>query len=67
MSHLSITSATYGVVARDGSCSRHGSQSGTHVSGGETGKAAGEVEPGWAGPLVPRECSGGERASLGLP
>ena len=26
-----------------------------------------EIEPGWAGPLVPKECCSGERASLGLP
>ena len=67
MSHVSITSATYRVVARDGSCIRCGSQTGTHVSGGKTGEAAGETEPGWAGPLVPDKCCGSEIASLGLP
>ena len=44
---------------------RFRSQTRTHVSGGKTGEAAGEIEPRWAGPLVPREC--GKRASLGLP
>ena len=67
MSHVSITGATYGVVTRDGSCLRHGSQTRTHVGGGKTGEAAGKVEPGQAGPLVPNECCGSERASLGLP
>ena len=38
MSHVGITSATYRVVARDGSHFRHGSQTRTHVSGGETGE-----------------------------
>ena len=55
------------VVARNGSHFRHGSQTRTHVGGGKKGEAAGEIEPGWAGPLVPRECSSSERASLGLP
>ena len=54
-------------VARDRSHSRHGSQTKTHVGGGETGEVAGEIEPGWASPLVPEECCGSERASLGLP
>ena len=48
-------------------CSRRGSPNQTHVSGGETGEAAGEIEPGWVGPLVSRKCSGSERASPGLP
>ena len=30
-------------------------------------KLRGEVEPGWAGPLVPTECCSSERASLSLP
>ena len=55
------------VFARDGSHLRCGNQTRTHVSGGETGEAAGEIEPGWAGPLVPDECCGGKRSSLGLP
>ena len=67
MSHVGITGATYGVVTGDGSYSRDGSQTGSHVGGGETGETAGEVEPGWAGPLVPEECRGSKRASLGLP
>ena len=67
MSHVSITGATYGVVTRDGSHSRHGSQTRTHFGSGEAGEVAVEIEPGWSGPLVPRECCGGERASLGLP
>ena len=67
MSHVGVTGATSGVVARDESHLRHGIQARTHVSGGETGEAAGKTEPGWAGPLVPRKCGGGERASLGLP
>ena len=41
MSCVSITGATYGVVAGDGSCLRRVSQTRTHVSGGETGEAAG--------------------------
>ena len=67
MSCVSITHATYGVVAGDGSCSGHGILTRTHVHGSETGEAAGEIEPGQAGPLVPRECGGSERASPGLP
>ena len=67
MSHVSITGATNGVVARDGSCSRDRSQIGTYVGGGEAGEAAGKVEPGWADPLVPTECCSSKRASLGLP
>ena len=67
MSHVSITGATYRVVTGDGGHSRHGSQTGTHASGGETGEVAGEIESGWAGPLVPKEGCGGKRASLGLP
>ena len=66
MSHVGITGATYGVVAGDGSHLSRGSQTRTHVGGGETGEAAGKIEPGWAGPLVPDECCVGERASLGL-
>ena len=38
----------------------------TLVSGSEAGKTAGEVELGWVGPLIPRECGGSERASPGL-
>ena len=30
-------------------------------------EAAGEIEPGWASPLVPEECCSSKRASLGLP
>ena len=67
MSHVSITGATYGVIARDGSHSRHGIPSRTHVSGSETGEAADEIEPGQVSPLVSRKCDGGERASPGLP
>ena len=67
MSHVSITGATYRVVTRDGSHSRHRSQTRTHVGGGEAGKAAGETEPGGASPLVPEKFCGGKRFSLGLP
>ena len=67
MSHVGITGATYGVVAIDGNHSRDRSQTRNCVDGGEAGEAAGEVEPGWAGPLIPEECCGSERASLGLP
>ena len=65
MNCVGITSAIYAVVTRDGSRSRHGSQTRTHVSGGETGEAAGEFEPGQASPLVPKEYCSGEKASLG--
>ena len=64
---FNVTCATYRVITRDGSCSGHGILTQTHVHGSETGEAAGEIEPGWAGPLVPRKGSGGERASPGLP
>ena len=60
MSCVGITSATYGVVTRDGSHPRCESQTRTHVSGCETREAAQKIEPGWAGPLVPDECCGGE-------
>ena len=66
MSHVGITGATYGVVTGDGSHSRHGSQTRTHVCGGKAGEVAGEIEPAQAGPLVPEECCGSERARLGL-
>ena len=59
-SHVSMTCATYRVVTRDGSRSRHRSQTRTHVGGGETGEVAGEIEHGWAGSLVPKECCSGE-------
>ena len=36
------------------------------VSGSDAGKVAREIELGWVGPLVPRECSGSERTSSGL-
>ena len=52
MSHVGITGATYGVVARDGSHLRCRSQTRTHVGGGDTREAAGKIEPRWAGPLV---------------
>ena len=64
MSHVGITSATYGVVTRDGSHLRCGRQTRSHVGGGETGEAARKIEPGWAGPLVPDECCGGKRPML---
>ena len=67
MSHVSITGATYGVVAGDGSHLRCGSQTRTLVGGGKTREAAGKIEPGQAGPLVADECCGGERANPGLP
>ena len=53
---VGITRATYGVVAGDGSCFGCGIPTQAHVRGGETGEAAGEIEPGQAGPLVPRKC-----------
>ena len=43
----------------------HGISTQIRVSGGKTGEAAGEIEPGWVGPLVPRKCSGGKRVSPG--
>ena len=67
MSCVGVIGAPYRVVTRDGSCSRHRRQTRTYVGGGEAGEVAAEIEPKWAGPLVPKECCGGERASLGLP
>ena len=67
MSHVAITGATYRVVTGDGSCLGCRSKTRTHVSGGDTGEAAGKIEPGWACPLVPNECCSSKRASLGLP
>ena len=61
-----ITGATHGAVTRDGSHARHGIQTGTLVSGSKAGKVVGEIELGWVGPLVTREYSGSERASLSL-
>ena len=58
--------AAYRVVTRDGSCSRHGIPTRTHVSSSETGNIAGKLNLGQVGPLVPRGCGSGERASPGL-
>ena len=53
--------------ARDGSHSRCRILTQNHVSGSETGEAAGEIEPGWVGPMVPRKCCSSKRTSFGLP
>ena len=53
MSCVSITGAP---VTRYGSHPRHRSQTRTYVSGGKAGEVAGEIEPGWASPLVSKEC-----------
>ena len=44
-------------VTGDGSCLGCRNQTRTHVSGGDTGEAAGKIEPGWAGPLVPNNAA----------
>ena len=48
-----ITGATHRVVARDGSHTRCGILTRTHVGGSETRKVVGEIELGWVGSLVP--------------
>ena len=58
--------ATCQIFTREGSHARCRISTRIHVGGGETGKVAGEIELGRVGPLVPRECSGGERVSSGL-
>ena len=48
-----ITGAAHRVVTRDGSHSRCGTPTQTHVGGSQVGKVVGEIELRWAGPLVP--------------